>query len=151
MIARAGLLVVAGVLATALLWRPHGGLLGWDEVDYVNAARLGAWTNGLERGSMTPAADGGHVYQDYLGITVAGDGRSLLRREAGAYRALDRADVAGRVVLIQAVRAEFLAGSPEEPCSRGAGARTGPTSGYTIAEPRRGGQEACAGSPAWSM
>lgn len=38
----------------ALFWRQHGVLLDWDEVDYVNAAKLGVWPNLTERGSLSP-------------------------------------------------------------------------------------------------
>src|SRR5262249_25154629 len=60
-------------------------------------------------------ADGGHIYRHYLGpeyairsITVPYDGKSLLVRENGTYRPLTPAEIAGRVVLIQASRKEFL-------------------------------------------
>lgn len=41
--------------AVALLWRDHGQLLNWDEVDYVNAASLGPVANAFETGSLSPA------------------------------------------------------------------------------------------------
>ena len=44
-------LLITGI-ATWLQWPSQGYLLTWDEVDYVNAARLGAWSNMVERGSI---------------------------------------------------------------------------------------------------
>lgn len=41
------------VASAVLLWPHHGMLLNWDEVDYVKAARLGAWANAFERGSLS--------------------------------------------------------------------------------------------------
>jgi hypothetical protein len=46
---------VAGSLAVLLLWRHHGRVLNWDEVDYVNAARLGIASNMVDEGSLSPA------------------------------------------------------------------------------------------------
>lgn len=42
-------LAVAGALSGK-----HRELLTWDEVDYVNAAKLGCWSNLMERGSLAP-------------------------------------------------------------------------------------------------
>jgi len=41
-------------VAVVLLWPGHGRLLDWDEVDYVNAAKLGVWVNAFEKGSLSP-------------------------------------------------------------------------------------------------
>lgn len=46
--------LIAGLFSLALLWPGHGELLSWDEVDYVNAARLGLITNLLDRNSLSP-------------------------------------------------------------------------------------------------
>jgi len=44
-------LLIMGI-TTCLQWPSQGHLLTWDEVDYVNAARRGAWSNMVERGSI---------------------------------------------------------------------------------------------------
>jgi hypothetical protein len=49
------LFVLAAAAGTAALWSAHGMALGWDEVDYVAAARLGLAANAMEAGSMSPA------------------------------------------------------------------------------------------------
>jgi hypothetical protein len=45
-------LASAAVIA-ALIWPHHGALLDWDEVGYVNAARLGFIANYLEQGTLS--------------------------------------------------------------------------------------------------
>jgi hypothetical protein len=74
------------------------------------------WLANLVGGRDT-LIDGGHVYQYYLGpeysiqpITVAYDGKELLVRTRGRYRALRREDVEGRIVVIQNDRKRFLSG-----------------------------------------
>lgn len=42
-------------VSVIFLWPVHGLLLNWDEVDYVNAAKLGAWANVVEMGSLSPS------------------------------------------------------------------------------------------------
>jgi len=37
-----------------LVWQEQGFLLNWDEVDYVNVTKLGAWANYTEKGSLSP-------------------------------------------------------------------------------------------------
>jgi hypothetical protein len=54
--ARAGLVAAAGMLAIAVSAAGQGVRLGWDEVDYVQAARLGVWANAVEAGSLPAAA-----------------------------------------------------------------------------------------------
>ncbi len=44
------------IISVILLWPAHGALLGWDEVDYVNAAKLGIKANMLEQYSLSPAS-----------------------------------------------------------------------------------------------
>lgn len=46
--------IAVWLAVTAALWPAHAKLLNWDEVDYVNAGRLGAWTNAIEHGSLSP-------------------------------------------------------------------------------------------------
>jgi hypothetical protein len=36
-----------------LVWQEQGFSLNWDEVDYVNATRLGVWANYIEKGSLS--------------------------------------------------------------------------------------------------
>lgn len=43
------------VISTSVLWSSHGVPLTWDEVDYVDAAKRGAWANMIEESSLTPA------------------------------------------------------------------------------------------------
>jgi hypothetical protein len=50
-IAASALVVWAAVVLT--LWPTHGRTLGWDEVDYVQAARKGVAANALERDSLS--------------------------------------------------------------------------------------------------
>lgn len=45
--------LAAWVAVVMFLWADHGSLLHWDEIDYVNAARLGAVANAFEGGSMS--------------------------------------------------------------------------------------------------
>ena len=47
--------LVTWTVEAALLWPVHASLLNWDEVDYVNAARLGIVANALEKGSLSPS------------------------------------------------------------------------------------------------
>lgn len=42
------------ILAVSALWPAHGRSLNWDEVDYVNAARLGLWTHITDQSSLSP-------------------------------------------------------------------------------------------------
>jgi hypothetical protein len=52
-----GLVVLAFLsfaVACVLLWPQHGRALGWDEVDYAKAAKLGPEKNLLESGSLSP-------------------------------------------------------------------------------------------------
>lgn len=48
--------VLVGVASAILIWPSHRLLLGWDEVDYVNAAKLGIKANMLEQFSLSPVA-----------------------------------------------------------------------------------------------
>lgn len=47
--------LLAMLITIATLWPTHGLLLNWDEVDYINASRLGIGANMFDRGSLTPA------------------------------------------------------------------------------------------------
>jgi len=49
-----GISIIVWVMAVGLLWPHHGAMLDWDEVDYVNAAKLGSSANALESGSLWP-------------------------------------------------------------------------------------------------
>jgi hypothetical protein len=42
------------LVVVALLWQTHGALLSWDEVDYLDAAKLGVWANATDAGSLSP-------------------------------------------------------------------------------------------------
>lgn len=50
-------LIVAALITwigfVSLVWQDHGRLLDWDEVDYVNATRLGILANAGEEGSLS--------------------------------------------------------------------------------------------------
>lgn len=48
-----GTFAAGALLAVALIWPHHGALLDWDEVGYVNAARLGFFANYLETGTLS--------------------------------------------------------------------------------------------------
>jgi hypothetical protein len=79
-------------------------------------------------------ADAGHIYQHYLGpsyairpLTVPYDGNSLTLREGGKYRALTPADVAGKVVIVQASRREFLGREGERALLGACGQQDRPT------------------------
>jgi hypothetical protein len=47
------LVALSAAFSLVLLWPQHGTTLNWDEVDYVNAARLGVAANLLETGSLS--------------------------------------------------------------------------------------------------
>jgi hypothetical protein len=53
-------LAIASLLTTTLtvsvLWHAHAAVLNWDDVDYVDAARLGFWANYFESGSLSAPA-----------------------------------------------------------------------------------------------
>src|SRR5262245_23933788 len=46
---------LAALVVATSLWPRYGSLLDWDEASYVAAARLGAWANMADRGSLPPA------------------------------------------------------------------------------------------------
>lgn len=48
-----GTFAASAILAIALIWPQHGALLDWDEVGYLNAARLGFFANYLETGTLS--------------------------------------------------------------------------------------------------
>lgn len=50
------LAVVLTVTLAFILRGPHRAVLNWDEVSYVNAARLGWWPNASDEGSLSPGA-----------------------------------------------------------------------------------------------
>ena len=109
---RARLLMVAVAIFTVVLTWPGRSTAGSDGRAREDLHWLGTALNGREA-----LIDGGHIYQYYLGpdysirpITVSYNGDGLLVREAGAYRALQRRDVTGKVVVIQANRGRFFGG-----------------------------------------
>lgn len=44
--------LLSSFLLAPVLWMSHERLLNWDEVDYVNAARLGVWVNMADANSL---------------------------------------------------------------------------------------------------
>jgi hypothetical protein len=63
-------------------------------------------------------ADGGHIYQYYLGpsytiqpISLSYDAKSLLRRERGEYRELRNDELAGKLVIIQKRPQQLIGGA----------------------------------------
>ncbi len=77
------------------------------------------WLGEVLRGRQA-LVDGGHIYQYYLGqayairpITVSYGGDSLLLRQGGMYRLLDRRDLAGAVLVILKSRQRFFLGRIE--------------------------------------
>src|SRR5262245_7238928 len=46
--------VLVWLVVIALLWPEQASLLHWDEVDYVNAAKLGVPANAWDIGSLSP-------------------------------------------------------------------------------------------------
>lgn len=57
----ATLSVAVALVVAALLWPSLGAVLTWDEVDYLDAARLGTWANMVDEGSLTPTQFFGFV------------------------------------------------------------------------------------------
>lgn len=87
------------------------GLSPWPDSQEDRDARVDLRYLAAELRGKEAFADGGHIYQYYLGqgyaihpVTVSYDGQSLSVRENGVYRKLGRQELMGKTIVLQARR-----------------------------------------------
>jgi hypothetical protein len=111
-------LVAVGAGMLALVAAPRMPLESQGDRDRADIEWVRA-----ELGRRDVLADGGHIFQYYLGprfrprirrLHVEYDGRSLSIRERGVYRPLQSADISGRTLVVLKQRAAFFGSGAED-------------------------------------